>query len=96
MCLGGTKFPFYELGQQVHIGNKYAECDNLYVYEEVTKESQQVKYLADIIHSDGRSRATFVERINRGWAICGQIFGLLKDIPFCNLRVQIGLELRQA
>ena len=81
---------------KVHIGNKCAECDNLYVHDEVMKESQQVKYLGDIIHSDGRPRATIVERINRGWAICGQIFGLLKDIPIGNLRVQIGLELRQA
>ena len=81
---------------KVHVGNKCAECENLYVHDEIMKESHQVKYLGDVIHKDGRPRATIVERINRGWAICGQIFGLLKEIPIGNLRVQIGLELRQA
>ena len=60
------------------------------------KESHQVKYLGDVIHEDGRPRATILERVNRGWAICGQIFGFLKDIPIGNLRVQIGLELRKS
>ena len=34
--------------------------------------------------------------MNQGYAIVGQIFALLKDLPIGNLRVQIGLELRQA
>ena len=34
--------------------------------------------------------------MNQGYAIVGQIFALLKDLPIGNLRVQIGLELRRA
>ena len=60
------------------------------------QESNQIKYLGDVIHEDGRPRTTILYRVNRGWAICGQIFGFLKDIPIGNLRVQIGLELRQS
>ena len=81
---------------KVHIGKKCKECDKLLVHNETMKESHQVKYLGDVIHEDGRPRATILERVNRGWAICGQIFGFLKDIPIGNLRVQIGLELRKS
>ena len=37
-----------------------------------------------------------MKRVNRGWAIVGHIFALLKDLPVGRFRVQIGLELRQA
>ena len=81
---------------KIHIGKKCGECDKLFVHNKVMKESHQVKYLGDVVHEDGRSRITILERVNRGWAICGQIFGFLKDIPIGNLRVQIALELRQS
>ena len=60
------------------------------------KEASEVKYLGDILNSHGNPKATISERINRGYAICGQIFALLRDIPLGSLRVQIGLELRKA
>ena len=75
---------------------KCAECDNLFVHNKILQESHQVKYLGDVIHEDGRPRSTILDRVNRGWAICGQIFGFLKDIHIGNLRVQIGLELKQS
>ena len=60
------------------------------------KEVHKVKYLGDVLNANGNPKATITERINRGYAICGQIFALLRDIPIGNLKVQIGLELRQA
>ena len=60
------------------------------------KEAHEVKYLGDILNAHGNPKATITDRINRGYAICGQIFALLRDIPIGNLKVQIGLELRQA
>ena len=66
---------------KVHIGKKCGDCDKLFVHNEEMKESPQVKYLGDVIHEYGRPRTTISERVNRGWAICGQIFGFLKDIP---------------
>ena len=59
-------------------------------------EAHEVKYLGDVLSEHGNSKATITERINRVYAICGQIFALLRDIPLGSLRVQIGLELRQA
>ena len=60
------------------------------------QESHEVKYLGDILNEQGNPKATIPERINRGCAICGQIFALLRDIPLGSLKVLIGLELRQA
>ena len=60
------------------------------------KEAHDVKYLGDVLNEHGNPKATITERVNRGYAICGQIFALLRDIPIGSLRVQIGLELRQA
>ena len=58
--------------------------------------SSQVKYLGDFIHENGRPKSTISERVNRGYAIVGQIFALLSDLPLGSLRLQLGLELRQA
>ena len=60
------------------------------------KEAHEVKYLGDVVHDSGKHKVTITERVNKGYEICGQIFGLIKDIPFGNLRVLIGLELRKA
>ena len=81
---------------KVHIGKKCNNCDKLYVQEKVMKEAQQVKYLGDIVHENGKSKATIVERVNRAYGICAQIFSLLNDIPLGSFRVRIGLELRQS
>ena len=88
------------LGQKkclkVHIGNKCDDCCELFVHEEQMNEAQEVKYLGDIINENGKPKATIMQRVNRGYAIVGQIFALLKDLPIGNLRVLIGLELQQA
>ena len=59
-------------------------------------ESDEVKYLGDILHKNGKVKATVARRINQGYARVAQIFALLKDLPLGNLRTKVGLELRQA
>ena len=81
---------------KVHIGKKCDDCDKLFVHENIMKEAHEVKYLGDVLDTHGNTKATITERLNRGYAICGQIFALLRDIPLGSLRVQIGLELRKA
>ena len=55
-----------------------------------------MKYIGDMLHENGKPKSTIMKRVNRGWAIAGQIFALLKDLPVGHYRVQIGLELQQA
>ena len=59
-------------------------------------ESSEVKYLGDILHENGKSKATFPQRISRGYSIAGQILGLLKELPLGNLKTEVGLAFRQA
>ena len=81
---------------KLHIGNKCDNSDKLFVHKNTMNESHEVKYLGYLIHQNGRPKSTITERVIRGYAICGQIFALLKEIQIGNLRVSIGLELRQA
>lgn len=81
---------------KIHIGSRCDECDNLFVHDKSINQSHEVKYLGDVLHENGKPKSTIMQRINRGYAIVGQIFALLKDLPIGHLRVQIGLELRQA
>ena len=81
---------------RIHVGKKCNECEKLYVHQEVMVDSDEVKYLGDILHKNGKIKATVARRINQGYARVGQIFSLLKDLPLGNLRTRVGLELRQA
>ena len=51
------------------------------------KEAHEIKYLGDMLHENGKPKATILQRVNRGYAIVGQIFALLKDLPIGNLRI---------
>ena len=81
---------------QIHVGKKCETCEKLYVHGEYMKEAHEVKYLGDYIHVNGKPSSTIGHRVKRGYAIVAQIFALLSDLPVGNLRVEIGLALRQA
>ena len=81
---------------KIHVGKKCDQGMKLYVHQEDLEDSQEVKYLGDILHESGKSKATISKRVNRGYAIVAQIFALLKDLPSINLRTDVGLSLRQA
>ena len=81
---------------QVHVGTQCDHCEELFVHNKTMNKASQVKYLGDVIHENGRPKSTISERVNRGYAIVGQILALLSDLPLGSLRLQLGLELRQA
>ena len=81
---------------QLHIGNKCGDCEKQYVHGVPINQEQEVKYLGDMIHQNGKPKSTIMKRVNRGLAIVGQILALLKDLPVGYYRVQIGLEQWQA
>ena len=81
---------------KIHVGKKCNDCEKLFVHQDEMEDSLEVKYLGDILHENGKSKATILERINRGYAISGQILALLKELPLGNLKTEVGLALRQA
>jgi hypothetical protein len=60
------------------------------------KQSEQEKYLGDMINQNGKQHATIIDRISKGYGILANITAILTDIPLGNKRVEIGLDLRQA
>ena len=60
------------------------------------QSAQEVKYLGDMLHENGKPNSTVSSRIKRGYAIVAQILAHLNDLPLGNLRVEVGLALRQA
>ena len=60
------------------------------------KDSEQEKYLWEVIHQNGKQHATVVDRLSKGYGIISNIIALIDDIPLGHRRVEIGLELRQA
>ena len=60
------------------------------------EEAQEVKYLGDILNENRKPKRTITERVQRCYAVCGQILALLNNLPLGSLKVQIGLELGKA
>ena len=81
---------------KIHVGKKCEDSPNLFVQQENMKNSDQEKYLGDLINKDRKQHATIVEQISRGYGIKANILALINDIPLGHRRVEIGLELRQA
>ena len=81
---------------QIHIGNKCGPCEKLLVHDVEMQSAQEVKYLGDMVHENGKPNSTVSSRIKRGYAIVSQILALLNDLPLGNLRIEVGLALRQA
>ena len=78
------------------MGQKCDYCPELFAQGEIMKNHEKQKYLGDIIHSNGKQRATIVERLSEECGIIANIRALLDDILLGYRRTQTGLELRQA
>ena len=59
-------------------------------------DSDEVKYLGDILHKSWKIKSIIMKIINPGNLRVGQMFALLKDLHLGNLRTVERLALRQA
>ena len=81
---------------EIHVGRKSTMCPQLFFQCQEMKQSDQRKYLGDMLHQNGKQYASIVDRISKGYGILANITAILTDIPLCNKRVKTGLDLRQA
>ena len=81
---------------KIYVGRKCDTCPSLFVQKEKVNDSEQEKYLEEVIHQNGKQHATVVDRLSKGYGIISNIIALIDDIPLGHRRVEIGLELRQA
>ena len=60
------------------------------------KQSQEEKYLGDLVNTSGTIRKTVEERRDKGYGIVTEIIAILDEIPLGRYKLEIGLKLRQA
>ena len=72
------------------------ECQEIKVHENEMQNSNEQKYLGELICSNGSVRNTIEERRNKGYGIVNEIIAIIDEIPLGRFRLEIGLRLRQA
>ena len=80
----------------VHIGKSGNKCHKLRVHEQQMKNTNQEKYLGDIIHKSGMIKHTVNSRVAKGFGVINTILAIVNEIPLGHWRVKAGLQLRQA
>ena len=85
---------------RIHIQNKKQrktnKCPEIKVHEENMTNSNEQKYLGDLINTSGTVRNTIEDRRNKGLGIANEIIAILDEIPLGRYKMEIGLKLRQA
>ena len=65
--------------------NGSLEIQEKYVGEEQMEETEEEKYLGDIVSKDGRNLKNIQMRVNKGKGILKKIKNILEEIPFGKL-----------
>ena len=85
---------------RIHLEKKkrknQTECMPQKILENDMNESEQEKYLGDLVNSSGTIRKTIEERKGKGYGIVSEIIAILEEIPLGRHKLEIGLKLRQA
>ena len=85
---------------RIHVQNKRQrktnDCPEIKVHDDIMTNSNQQKYLGDLINTSGTIRNTVEERRNKGLGIANEIIAILNEIPLGRYKMEIGLKLRQA
>ena len=61
----------------MHIGKKSSTCPNLKVHEEKMEESEEEKYLGDILLNNAKMTKTVEDRRAKGYGFVSQILAIL-------------------
>ena len=60
------------------------------------KNSQEEKYVGDIITGDGKNYKNINSRRSRGYGIAGDILAILDEVPFGIYKVEAGIIMRNS
>lgn len=81
---------------KMHIGKVSGSCPTLKVHGDDMVESNQEKYLGDILLNNGKVDKTVEDRRSKGFGLVSQILAILSEVPLGKFKIQMGLHLRQA
>ena len=59
-------------------------------------DSNQEKYLVDLVNKTGNIKATVADRVAKGHGIVSEIKAILNEVPLGKYKLEMGLQLRQA
>ena len=80
----------------VHMGKNEQKCHDLRVHTAKMKNTNQEKYLGDIIHKSGMLKYTVESRVSKGYGAVSTILAIVNEIPLGHWKIPAGLQLRQA
>ena len=83
-----------EIDTKDKIGNDITE--DICVGKVMMEESEEEKYLGDIITKDGKNLKNIQARVNKGKGIVKRILEILDGIPFGKLYFQVAIILRNS
>ena len=72
---------------KMHLGKKSLTCPNLKVHEKNMEDTEQEKYLGDILMSSGKLTKTVEDRQAKGFGSISQILAILAEIPLGKHRI---------
>ena len=81
---------------RIHVGKITNDCPELNIHGEKMKNSNQEKYLGDLVDKSGSIKPTIQDRIAKGYGILSEIKAILEEIPLGKYKLEMGLKLRQA
>ena len=58
--------------------------------------SNQEKYLGDLVNKSGKAKATIEDGVAKGYGIISEIKAILNEVPLGSYKLEMGMQLRQA
>ena len=65
----------------VHIGKQTKDCPSLKVYGEKMENSNQERYLGDVVDKSGKNRPNIEARKAKGFGILSNIMAIVNEVP---------------
>ena len=80
----------------IHIGKRKFNCPGLKVHGREMGQSNQEKYLGDMVNQSGKIKHNIEARKAKGFGIVANILAIINEVPLGHWKVDAGLKLRQA
>ena len=76
---------------RIHVGKPQEACQDLKVHDSKMNNSDQEKYLGDLVNKTGKIKAAIDERVAKGYGIVSEIKAILHEIPLGRYKLEMGM-----
>ena len=66
---------------RICVGKKKDPCPEFKVHNGKMKDTSQEKYLGDLVNKTGNIKATFADRVAKGYGIVREIKAIINEVP---------------